>query len=259
MANTQRAVYQGAHRQTLEDPDNSVVDPNLDADGNPKTSDNSEDLGWRKRYGDARTHINSLTERVKELESQNRQLSQKEVKLPSSVEEINAFAQKYPDIYRHIRSIAMNELLQERENLASATEEAKEKLEKMERELGYKKVLTAHPDFEELTTTSEFQEWANVQPSQIQEWLFESTDPELCIKAVDLYKAEAGFKKKVAQKKSKGADEAIRSRTPIETPDMDNKRIWKMSDIEHLHPKLYEKYEQEIELARQEGRIDHNS
>lgn len=259
MANTQRAVYQGAHRQTLEDPDNSVVDSNLDADGNPKTSDNSEDIGWRKRYSDLRSHSNSLTERVKELQSQLLAAQRKEVKIPSSQEEINEFARKYPDIYRHIRSIAMNELLQERENITSATEEAKEKLEKMERELGYKKVLTAHPDFEELTITSEFQEWANVQPSQIQEWLFESTDPELCIKAVDLYKAEAGFKKKVAQKKPKGADEAIRSRTPIETPDMDNKRIWKMSEIEHMHPKLFEKHEQEIELARHEGRIDHNS
>lgn len=254
MANTQRAVYQGAHRQSLEDPDNTDTTQDVEGQSSATPTD-----GWQKRYSDLRSHSNVLTERVKELQSQLLAAQRKEVKIPSSQEEINEFARKYPDIYRHIRSIAMNELLQERENLAHATEEAKEKLERVERELGYKKVIAAHPDFEEVTASAEFQEWASMQPEQIQEWLFESTEPNLCIKAIDLYKAETGFKKKIAQKRVKGADEAIRTRTPIETPDMDNKRLWKASEIETMHPRLYEKHEAEIELARLEGRIDPNS
>ncbi len=253
MANTQRAVYQGAHRQTLEDPDNSENNQDVEDQTSATPTD-----GWQKRYSDLRTHTNVQTERIKELQSQLLAAQRKEVKIPSSQDEINEFAKKYPDIYRHIRSIAMTELLTERENLAHATEEAKDKLESIERELGIKKILVAHPDFEDLIASQDFKNWAAIQPEQIQDWLYESTDAHLCIKAVDLYKAETGFKK-TPRKTKGGADEAIRTRTPVETPESANNKLWKMSEIEKMHPKLFEKHEAEIELARLEGRIDPNS
>lgn len=251
-----RTLYQGSYRSTINDPDNSPEPTDPESTTSDQTSATQEDLNWRKRYSDLRSHSNSLTERVKELESQLVAAQKKEVRIPSTQEELVQFARQYPDVYRHIRSIAMAELLQNNESITQQTNAVKENLEKMERELGYKKILAAHPDFEAINASDDFQLWAAAQPQQIQDWLFAETNPDLCIKGLDLYKAETGIKKAKQPAKPKGADLQVNTRTPVEVPDADNKKIWKGSEIEKMHPKQYEKYEAEIELARLEGRID---
>ena len=259
MAQTQRKLYQGAYKTELED---DVITPTetpttLDGDNSNTGSEDltAEERSWKKRYGDLRSHNNSLTERIKSLENQLLAAQKQEVKIPSSKEELDGFAQKYPDIYRHIRSIAMTELLQERENIAQETKVVKEELEKQQRELGYKKIMQAHPDFEDLNLSETFHEWASAQPSQIQDWLYESSDPSLCIKAIDLYKAEHNFKAQTPPKRN-GADSLVKTRTAPELPNAGNKRVWKASEVIKLHPKQYEKFESEIELAREEGRFE---
>ncbi len=259
MAQSQRKLYQGAYRHELEEDVITPADPSITLDGevdNTGTEDlTAEQRSWKKRYGDLRTHSNSLTERIKNLETQLLAAQKQEVKIPSSKEELGQFAQKYPDIYRHIRSIAMTELLQERESITQETNVVKEELEKQKRELGYRKITQAHPDFEELNLSENFHEWANAQPKQIQDWLYESVDPSLCIKAIDLYKAETNFKAKPTPRQ--GADSLVRTKTAPEMPNQTgNKKIWKASEIRKLHPKAYEKFEDDIELARVEGRIE---
>lgn len=258
---TTRKLYQGAYRSTLDETDTSELDPTTqDADNSNTSKDgpaNPEELSWKKRYGDLRTYQNQLTERIKELENQNRSLQKKEVKIPSTQEELMQFARQYPDVYRHIRSIAMAELLQERETISQETNAVKENLEEVKRELGLKKILLAHKDFEKLNASPEFHEWAQAQPRQIQEWLYESSDPDLCIKAIDLYKADLAFKK--PSRKPSGADLQVPNRTPAETPDFDGKKVWKASEVQKMHPKMYEKYEDDIDTARREGRFDYDN
>lgn len=262
MAQTQRRLYQGAYRTELNEdvvtPTDTPADQDADAGntGSDDPTETPEDRSWKKRYGDLRTHNNSLTERIRTLETQLQAAQKQEVRIPSTKEELQSFAQKYPDMYRLIRSVAMTELLQERENIAKETASVKEDLDRVTQELGLKRIIQAHPDFEELNMSEEFHEWARHQPKQIQDWLYESSDPTLCIKALDLYKAEHNFKKKPEKKTSAGADAQIRTRTPPELTNPDNKRIWKASEIGKMHPKLYEKHEEEIERAREEGRIE---
>ncbi len=179
-----------------------------------------------------------------------------EIKLPSSRDELVAFAQKYPDVYRNIRTIAMTEILSERENIALETKQVKDDLDKVKRDRGYQKILLAHKDFDELNLSEEFHEWAQLQPKQLQDWLFESSDPDLCIKALDLFKAETGFNKKRGPGRPRGADLAVNSRSTVELVTEGGKKIWKASEIGGLKAKDYTKFEDEIELAREEGRID---
>ncbi len=255
-----RKLYNGGYRAELEDDiaDHSEEPGNPDGDNSNTSEDGPktpEEGTWKKRYGDLRSHVNVLTEQVKSLTSQLTAAQKKEIQIPSSKEELTAFAAKYPDVFRHIRSIAMTELLQERENIAIETNVVKEDLDKLKIERGYAMVIKAHPDFEELKLSQEFHQWAQLQPEQIKDWLFATLDPTLCIKAIDLYKAEQGFKQKT-NKRQPSADTLVNSRSAVELPGQDSKRIWKASEIATMRPKLYEKFEDEIELARMEGRID---
>ena len=78
---------------------------------------------------------------------------------------------------------------------------------------------------------------------------------------MSLYKAEMGIsnKKPTRSKDSDAAASVIRQQ-PKEVATKDStKKIWKGSDIARLKPWEFEKVEAEIDLARQEGRIDMNS
>jgi len=258
MAETKRALYQGAYRNELEDDvitqtDEPTIDGTTSNDGLTP-----EEKTFKQRYGDLRSHSLSQTERIKSLENQLNAAQKQEIKIPSTKEELQRFAQAYPDVFRHIRSIAMSELLQERENIALETKQVKEDLDKVKRDRGYKRILQAHPDFDELNVSETFHEWAQLQPKQLQDWLFESSDPELCIKALDLFKVETNLNRKRGPgRPPKGADMAINARNNIAmTDDSGGKKIWKVSEISKLNGKAFEKFEAEIELAREEGRID---
>lgn len=258
---TPRKLYNGLYRTELEQDVTNPSDEPGNRDGDQSTTSDDgltpEEKTFKKRYGDARTHINTLTERIKSLETQVALANKKELQLPSSKEEIEVFAKQYPDVFRHIRSIAMTELLQERENIATETNVVKDDLEKLKRDKGYIMIMKAHPDFEELNASESFHEWAALQPKQIQDWLFETPDPELCIKALDLFKAETNFKQKRGPGRPRNADTLVDTRSSsINLTDDSGKKIWKASEIGKLTPRQYEKAEEEIEQAREEGRID---
>lgn len=255
---TKRKLYNGAYRNELEDeiitqPDEPTVDGTTSDDGLTP-----EEKTFKQRYGDLRSHSLSQNERIKSLENQLSAAQKQEIKIPSSKEEIQRFAQAYPDVYRHIRTIAMTELLQERENLTIETSQIKEDLNKVKMERGLAAILQAHPDFEELDNSPVFKEWIQVQPEQIQDWCFNSSDPQLCIKALDLFKVETNFKQKRGPgRPSKGADLAVNARNAaIDLSQDGGKKIWKASEIGNLKPKDFMKFEDEIEQARIEGRID---
>lgn len=253
-----RRLYQAAYTTTLDDPDTPAPEPVTSNDTSEPDPDTAEEKMWKKRYADLRSHTTGLTERINSLETQLQAANQKEIKIPSTKDELESFMQKYPDVYRHIRSIAMQELMQERESFKLEQKRVEDDLSKTKRELGLAKILKAHPDFHEINLSHDFQEWSELQPSQIQDWLFNSDDPLLCIKALDLFKAETGYKKPKKQdaQKSTGADMAVVSPKNTTVDVQGNKKIWTASEIGKMHPRDYEKYEDEIDLARVEGRFN---
>jgi len=255
MAENQRRLYQASYRTDQEEDNTSETSPTNDG----ATEDQNlspVDLTWKQRYSDLRRFNTNLTDRVKELETQLRATQNKEIKLPSTKEELEAFGQKYPDVFRNIRSIVLTELMQEREHIANETQLVKDDLEKVKRERGVQKILMAHPDFEDINMSEEFHDWAKMQKQEIQNWLFEENDPDLCIRGLDLYKADMATRKRTAPREAR-ADRQVAPRSTVNPSDMqDNKRIWKASEIQSMHPKMFEKFENDIERARLEGRID---
>ncbi len=255
MAQSNRRLYQGSYTTTLDEPDTQTSDPASAGATTETDPDTAEEKMWKKRYGDLRSHNNGLTERISSLEAQLQAASKKEITIPSSPEQLQVFMQKYPDVYRDVRSIVLKELLSEKDNLKQETQQVKDDLSQTRRELGLAKILQAHPDFHEVNLSQHFQDWADIQPTQIQDWLFNSDDPKLCIKALDLYKAETNYKKSKQVVKTPGADMQVGNPKAPEITG-GNKRIWTASEIGKMHPREYEKFEDEIDLARVEGRFN---
>jgi hypothetical protein len=260
MAEANRRLYQAAYRNELEDntSDSPPVGQDVDANNTEDTNLSPSEVTWKQRYADLRRHDTSLTQRVRELELQLQASQKKDIKIPSTPQEIETFAKSYPDVFRHIRSIALTELMAEREHISQQTQVVTEDLERLKRERGMQTILKAHPDFDDLNLSEEFHTWARSQPKQIQDWVYEEGDPELCIRGIDLYKAHTAAKAKVTRPST--ADVQVRPRGSVDIPlETDGKRIWKASEIQRMHPKAYEQYETEIENARREGRLDLNA
>lgn len=246
--------YQGQYRTTQEDDDLSST--------NVMEPDNStvDDSGWKKRYGDLRSYNNQLTKQVKELKTQLDAAMKKERVLPSTPQEIEMFARQYPDVFRAMQTVSLTNLKEEREIIKQEIASTREDLNEIRRDKGFEAILDKHKDFYEINQSEDFLQWAEGQPQQIQDWLFESDDPLLCIRGLDLYKADLNARSNVAKrgrprKDNSAADAVNPSHEAVQLTDTAGKRIWKISEIAKLRPAEFDKYEQEIDQARREGRL----
>ena len=89
----------------------------------PEEPANAEEASFKKRYGDLRRHAQKVAdEKDAELEKVKKQLAEatkKQIKLPKTDEELEAWSAEYPDVARIIETIAIITLLV---TAASATE-----------------------------------------------------------------------------------------------------------------------------------------
>ena len=71
----------------------------------------AEEKSFKKRYGDLRRHMQekekSWDEKFKQLEGQLKDVTQKEIKLPKSDDDIEAWATQYPDVAAIVETIAI--------------------------------------------------------------------------------------------------------------------------------------------------------
>ena len=80
-----------------------------------------EDESFKKRYGDLRRHMQKTTEaKDKELADLKKQLAaatKKEMKLPKTDEEIDAWASEFPDVAKIVETIAMKKALEQNKEI----------------------------------------------------------------------------------------------------------------------------------------------
>lgn len=250
--------YQGQHRIEEENDTQAVELTNLEGDTSNADPDeilSVEEKTWKKRYGDLKSFndkkLNELTKQVQSL--QNQLQSANKEKMPSTPEEIDHFFRSYPDIGRHFRTIAMQEVLKQKTELDQETQATRQQLEELRKEKAEETIRKAHKDFDDLKFSDEFHQWAQAQSKTVQSMLFESDDPQDCITAIDLYKSQ--LKKKPGPKPRDEAATLVNTRAPVQMPDMNGKKVWTTSEIKSMKGHMYEKYEAEIEAAKREGRI----
>jgi len=237
---------------------------NLDGKATPSTErpENAEDRVFKKRYDDLKRHYDSTLgkhkDEVRTLRTQLEQ-SSKQFIPPKSKDELESWRKEYPDVYEMVETIAMTKA----DNRAKEMEDKYQNLQVQQEEIAKEKaeveLLKLHPDFNELRAKDDFHEWAAKQDPVIQDWLYENTsNASLAARALDLYKMDKGlgkYSKKETQDVKKEAAKAISKTKKAEAPDAPTKKVWSNAAIAKMTVNEYAKYEEEIDKAVREGRI----
>jgi hypothetical protein len=224
---------------------------------------NAEDRVFKKRYDDLKKHYDSTINKHKdEVTSLRSQLesSTKEFVPPKSKAELEAWRKEYPDVYDMVETIAMDKATTQTAELENKYKSIQLQQEQIKKEKAEVELLKLHPDFNDIRTKDDFHEWAEQQDPTIQGWLYENTsNAKLAARAIDLYKMDKGVSKltkkeeKDVKKEAAKAITKTRKSTESESP---KKKIWTTSEIANLKPHQFEKFEEDIDLARLEGRIE---
>jgi hypothetical protein len=216
---------------------------------------NSEGVNWEKRYKDLQSYHDRektrLSQEVKQAQSAG-------MTVPTTPEEMEAFKKDNAVLYNMMLTVA-------RQESQSSSSEANERIEAVAHTVGATKaqlaktaILESHPDFATVVNSKDFKVWASAAPQEVQDWIYRNPDNAgLAIAALDRYKAQAGNKNNSKGSSNASAADAISSGS---SPDIQGTgKIWKGSEIKKLSPKQYEKYEDDIDTAFTEGRVDMNS
>lgn len=229
-----------------------------DEDGEEPTS--AEEKTFKKRYGDLRRHSQKmqteLQTQIDELKKQLEMTTKKEIKLPKSEAELNAWAEQYPDVYKIVETIAIKKA----KETSSSLEERMKKVDEMEinakRQKAEAELMSIHPDFDTIREDDAFHDWVEEQPRWVQQALYENdNDAKAAARAIDLYKADKGIAKAKKQD-SRGAALAVNTRGSKTAPTAENTDgVLYESQINKMSDKEFEANMEKIETARRAGKI----
>jgi len=217
---------------------------------------------YKKRYDDLKKHYDS---KLNEFKSREQELLEEAAsnrpayKAPKSPEELEKFRTDYPDVYDVVETVAH----MESETKANVLEERLSKLQERETELvrqsAEKRLMDKHPDFEDIRNSDDFHDWAKEQPKSIQDWIYKNADDaDLASRAIDLFKKDIGMDvpktKSSSTKPTKGSAADMVS-TKTTSVDTKQEKVWSEKEIAAMSMAEYDKYENAISEAWQEGRI----
>ena len=216
---------------------------------------------YKKRYDDLKRHydqkLSEFKQREQELEAAARE-AQPVYEPPRSEEELEAFKQEYPDLYSTVESVAHMQSQRQVADLESQLQSMRQREAEILRRDAETTLKERHPDFEDLRGSEEFHEWAKEQPEQIQSWIYENPDNvTLASKAIDLYKLENGITQTKSQPKPRREQGSAADMVSTKTTSVDAKqpKIWTEREIAAMSLDQFDRYEDEIKLAMEEGRV----
>lgn len=222
--------------------------------------ENAEEKSFKKRYGDLRRHQQEkekeLAAKIDALQSQLSEATKKEINLPKSDEDIEAWAAKYPDVAAIVETIAIKKAKEQAAVLEERVKAVDELQMNASREKAEAELLRYHPDFEDIRETDDFHNWVNEQPQSIQDALYEnSSDARTASRAIDLYKADKNITtKKKTRTTDKDAARSVNARNSRSKPDTsDGSRAILESDVQKMSAQEYEKMSDEIMEAIRTG------
>ena len=223
----------------------------------------AEEKTFKKRYGDLRRHSQRQKEEFeKELEAIKAQLAdaaQQTMQLPKSEEDIAKWANEYPDVAAIVETIATKKAKEQQSHLEERMKEIDEMQSAATRDKAEAELLSIHPDFAQIRDDDAFHDWADEQPQWVQKSLYENeADARSAARAIDLYKADMGLTKSgkkrgrpSASDKDAAMDVSVRSNTQLPS----QKGTILESDVAAMSDKQYEKMQDDITAAMEEGRF----
>ena len=266
-------MYQNPYRKDLdkevEDPRQAVEDTKEATPQETGFISNNEtqpNHDYKKRYDDLKTHYdrkqNESKQKTEELEAKLR-LAEKNQAManytpPKTDDELKSFKEKYPDVYDVVETISQKQASRQVESLQEEVKSLRKREEDLVVQSAYRELVNAHPDFIELKDSQEFIGWLNTQPASISDGVTKNNkDSKWAIRVVDLYKADNGVSKSKPNSTTSAAQSVTKTKAKSVNVSGDtNKKIWKQSEIQKMSSRTYEKFENEIDIAFREGRVD---
>ena len=237
--------------EELEAERNKVEDEEVEAEEEAKAEAelDPEEKTFKKRYGDLRRHVQKIQEthdsEIRSLKEQVEGLTRKQVKLPKTDEELEQWAEKYPDVAKIVETIATKKAIEARKDVEEKLKYVDEMQTKVQIEKAETELSKLHPDFQELRVSEDFHEWVAAQPKWIQSALYENdTDHLAAAKAIDLYKLETN--KPATKSETKEAAKSVKKSSRAEEPKTQDRNVWSESRVKNLSSKDWEKHEDAI-------------
>ena len=220
---------------------------------------NAEEKTFKKRYGDLRRHTQEKEKQFqKQLDDMKEQLAKatkKEMKLPKSDEDIEAWATEYPDVAKIVETIAMKKAREQSAELESRLQKIDEMSVEAKKEKAEAELMRLHPDFGEIRDSDDFHEWAEEQPKWVQDALYENdNDARSAARAIDLYKADRNISKKDTTQSSKSAAMDVgtkTTKTKVDTAESGKKIL--ESSVQKMSAAQYERQADTIMEAIRSG------
>ena len=228
------------------------------------SSEDEPSTNYKKRYDDLKKHYDQKLSEFKRTEQELRDQAKEaepQYQAPKTQEDLDRFRTEYPDLYDTVETVAHMRSQQEVEALRSKLSV----IEQREAEIAAREAESAlqerHPDFDQIRGDDSFHEWAQEQPNQIQDWIYNNpNDVTLAVKALDLYKLETGKgqgsrKRRSGNRQPQGGSAADMVSTKTTNVDAKEAKIWTESEIAKMSLDQFDRHEEEIKIAMEEGRV----
>lgn len=219
----------------------------------------AEEKSFKKRYGDLRRHQQEkekeLSAKIEALQAQLSEATKKEINLPKSDEDIEAWASKYPDVAAIVETIAIKKAKEQAAALEDRVKAVDEMRVTASREKAEAELMRLHPDFEDIRETDDFHDWVNEQPKSIQDALYENdSDARTAARAIDLYKADRNMTTKKPRNTDRDAARSVNTRNSRSKPDArGNSKAILESEVQKMSAQEYEKMSDDIMEAIRTG------
>ena len=245
-------------KELLKEQDgNTEVEAKEDSEATGSPEENT----FKKRYGDLRRHSQKQREdfenQIAALKTQLTVATNEQIKLPKSEEELTEWAEKYPDVSAIVETIALKKAKEQAQDLEERVQKINELQESANRDKAEAQLMQLHPDFEDIRNSEDFHQWAEEQPSWVQNSLYENdTDAFSAARAIDLYKADRNLTGKVKAPDNKEAAKSVNTRASRSRPQSeDTSGKIRESDVEQMSSQEYEKNSEEIMEAIRSGKF----
>ena len=219
----------------------------------------AEEKTFKKRYGDLRRHAQQkeadLQEQINQLKEQLDSATKKQIELPKSDEDIEAWTKKYPDVAGIVETIAIKKSKEQAQELESRIQKINEMQESATKEKAEVELLKLHPDFVDIREDDDFHNWAEEQPQWVQKALYENDNDALsATRAIDLYKADKNIgKKKTSSKDARLATNTKSTRTKPQTNE--ESTYLRESQVQKMSSQEYERRADEVMEAIRSGKF----
>ena len=268
-------LYRGKYREEVYEDEEDNVEVEAQQEEQPEEKEatsfvqgsEERDHDYKKRYDDLKRHydekVQTFKQREQEMESAMQSAAANQnISLPKSPEELERFKQEYPDVFEVVETIATMKAQERSSGLEQELEVIRQREKELKVQSAYRELTNNHPDFNEIKADEKFLAWLDEQPESISNGIYHNnTDARWASRVLDLYKADQGISTKKRTKSNEAAAAVVRSpkAKDISSEATGDKRIWKASQIAKMKSHEFEKFENELDLARSEGRIDFNS